>query len=298
MTTMALLGTGTMGSGMARRIAGAGLDLRVWNRSPESAQALADVATVESDPAKAVQGADVVLTMLWDADSVVDVVHAAAPGLAEGTLWLQTTTVGVEGTRRLAELAGQHGLVFVDSPVLGTKQPAAQGQLVVLAAGPDEAHERATPVFEAIGKRTIWVGTEPGRASGLKLVVNGWLATVAEGVAEALTATQALGLDPRLFLEAIKGGGLDAPFVGVKGGAMLDGSFDPTFSVAGAAKDARWRSRRSPLPASTSPTWRCSRRRVRGSTGPSPTGTATSTSRPYTCRTAAHARDAMTACPS
>lgn len=238
MTTVALLGTGTMGSGMARRIAGAGLDLRVWNRSPESAQALADVATVESDPAKAVQGADVVLTMLWDVDSVVDVVQAAVPGLAEGTLWLQTTTVGVEGARRLAELAGQHGLVFVDSPVLGTKQPAAQGQLVVLAAGPDEAHERATPVLEAISQRTIWVGTEPGRASGLKLVVNGWLATVAEGVAEALTATQALGLDPRLFLEAIKGGALEAPFVALKGGAMLDGSFDPTFSVAGAAKDA------------------------------------------------------------
>jgi 3-hydroxyisobutyrate dehydrogenase len=237
MTTVALLGTGTMGTGMARRIAGAGLDLRVWNRSAGPAEALADVATVELDAAKAVQGADVVVTMVWDADSVTDVVRAATPGLAEGTLWLQTSTVGVEGARRLAGLAGEHSLVFVDSPVLGTKQPAAQGQLVVLAAGPERAKEQATPVFDAIGQRTIWVGEEPGQASALKLVVNSWLATVAESVAELLTATRALGLDPRLFLDAVKGGALDAPFVGLKGGAMLEGSFDPSFSVAGAAKD-------------------------------------------------------------
>ncbi len=192
MTTVALLGTGTMGTGMARRIAGAGLDLRVWNRSAGPAEALADVATVELDAAKAVRGADVVVTMVWDADSVTDVVRAAAPGLAEGTLWLQTSTVGVDGARRLAGLAGELGLVFVDSPVLGTKQPAAQGQLVVLAAGPREAKEKAEPVFDAIGQRTIWVGEEPGQASALKLVVNSWLATVAESVAELLTATRAL----------------------------------------------------------------------------------------------------------
>ena len=93
-------------------------------------------------------------------------------------------------------------------------------------------------MFDAIGNRTVWVGEEPGQASALKLVVNSWLVVVTEGVAEALTAARALGLDPRLFLEAVKGGGLDAPYVGVKGGAMLEGAFDPTFTVAGAVKDA------------------------------------------------------------
>jgi 3-hydroxyisobutyrate dehydrogenase len=176
--------------------------------------------------------------MLWDADSVESVVEEAAPGLGDGVLWLQTSTVGVDGARRLARLAEQHGLVFVDAPVLGTKQPAANGALVVLAAGPESARAAAGPVFDAIGSRTIWVGEQPGQASALKLVVNGWLAVVTEGVAEALTAARALGLDPRLFLEAVKGGGLDAPYVGVKGGAMLEGAFDPTFTVTGGAKDA------------------------------------------------------------
>jgi 3-hydroxyisobutyrate dehydrogenase len=238
MAKVALLGTGTMGAGMARTIAGAGHELRVWNRSRERAEPLADVATVADDPAAAVQGVDVVVTMLWDADSVESVVREAAPGLADGTLWLQTSTVGVDGTRRLAGFAREHGLVFVDAPVLGTKQPAATGALVVLAAGPQQARAGAEPVFEAIGNRTIWVGDEPGQASALKLVVNSWLAVVAEGVAEALTAARVLGLDPRLFMEAVKGGGLDAPYVGLKGGAMLEGAFEPTFTVAGGAKDA------------------------------------------------------------
>jgi 3-hydroxyisobutyrate dehydrogenase len=210
----------------------------VWNRSRERAEPLADVATVTDDPSSAVQGADVVVTMLWDADSVESVVREAAPGLADGTLWLQTSTVGVDGARRLAALAGEHGLVFVDAPVLGTKQPAATGTLVVLAAGPPQARAAADPLFDAIGNRTIWVGEEPGRASALKLVVNSWLAVVTEGVAEALTAARVLGLDPRLFLEAVKGGGLDAPYVGLKGRAMLEETFDPTFTVAGGAKDA------------------------------------------------------------
>ena len=96
----------------------------------------------------------------------------------------------------------------------------------------------AEPVFDAIGNRTIWVGEEPGQASALKLVVNSWLAVVAEGVAEALTAARVLGLDPQLFLEAVKGGGLDAPYVGLKGRAMLEEAFEPTFTVAGGAKDA------------------------------------------------------------
>jgi 3-hydroxyisobutyrate dehydrogenase len=237
MTTIALLGTGTMGAGMARSIAGAGHDLRVWNRSADRAESLADVATVAADPAEAVRGADVVVTMLWDADSVESVVREAAPGLADGTLWLQTSTVGVDGARRLAALAREHGLVFVDAPVLGTKQPATTGALVVLAAGPQQARAGAEQVFDAIGNRTIWVGEEPGQASALKLVVNSWLAVVTEGVAEALTAARVLGLDPGLFLEAVKGGGLDAPYVGLKGRTMLEGAFDPTFTVAGGVKD-------------------------------------------------------------
>ena len=237
--TVALLGTGTMGDGMARNIAAAGLDLRVWNRSRAKAEPLAEVgATVADTAADAVRGADVVVTMLFDVDSVAATVEELGEALAPGTLWLQTTTVGVDGAERLGRLAEERGLVYVDAPVLGTRKPAQDGTLVVLASGPREAQAALAPVLEAIGQRTMWVG-EAGAGSRLKLAANAWVLTAVEGIAESLTLTRALGLDPALFLEAVAGGAMDAPYVQVKGNAMIAGDYTPAFGLSGAVKDAR-----------------------------------------------------------
>jgi 3-hydroxyisobutyrate dehydrogenase len=129
-------------------------------------------------------------------------------------------------------------MVFVDAPVLGTKQPAEEGKLVILASGPDDAQERARPVFEAIGQRTTWLG-EAGQGSKLKLVVNNWILAVVEGVAETFALADALGLDGNLFLETIKGGGVDIPYAHAKGTQILARSFPPSFPLRLAEKDAR-----------------------------------------------------------
>ena len=234
--TVALLGTGIMGAGMARNIAGAGLPLTVWNRSRDKAEPLADVATVADSVAEAVEGADVVVTMLYDADSVADVMEQARGHLGPETVWVQQSTVGVEGADRLVALAQDLGVAFVDAPVLGTRKPAEEGALVVLASGPASARPAVEPLFDAIGSRTMWVG-EAGAGSRLKLSANAWVATVLEGVADSLALTRALGLDPQLFLDAVKGGAMDAPYVQLKGGAMLADSFDPAFALAGTLKD-------------------------------------------------------------
>jgi len=234
--TVALLGTGTMGAGMARNIAGAGLPLRVWNRSQEKAQELADVAQVAESMADAVEGADIVLTMLYDTDSVVATMEQARGHLQPGAVWLQQSTIGVAGCERAIELAADLAVTFVDAPVLGTKKPADDGTLVVLASGPDEAREIVMPVFETIGGRTMWVGTA-GAGSRLKLAANAWVATVLEGVAESLAFTRDLGLDPALFLEAVAGGAMDAPYVQLKGRSMLADEFPPDFRLVGALKD-------------------------------------------------------------
>jgi len=236
--TVALLGTGIMGAGMATNIATAGLPLTVWNRDRSKAEPLAAAgARIAGSPADAVRGADVVVTMLWDAPSVADVMAQAAPGLRPGAVWLQTSTVGVDGTQRLADLAATLGVVYVDAPVLGTKKPAEDGALVVLGSGPDDARDVVAPVLGAIAARTLWVGAA-GAGSRLKLVVNAWVVTVVEGIAECLALADGLGLDPALFLEAVKGGAMDAPYVGLKGRSMLAGDFTPSFTLAGAAKDA------------------------------------------------------------
>jgi len=237
---VALLGTGIMGAGMGRNMLRAGLPLRAWNRTTAKAEALeADGAQVALSPAEAVTDAQVIVTMLADADAVADAMTAAAPGLHEGQVWAQVSTVGLSGVAALAQFAQDHGLVFLDSPVLGTRQPAEQGALTVFAAGPDEARPTVQPVFDAIGSKTVWLGPEPGTASRLKLVVNSWVLVVTAAAAEAVALAQGLDVDPRLFLETVSGGPLDCPYLQTKAGAILDGNFAPSFTAAMAGKDAR-----------------------------------------------------------
>ena len=236
--TVALLGTGLMGSGMARNIAAAGLPLRVWNRTRDKAAPLAEVATVADTVAEAVDGADVVVTMLFDAHSVVETMEQARGHLAHDAVWLQQGTVGVAGSDRIVELAADLGVTLVDAPVLGTRKPAAEGTLVVLASGPVAVRPTVQPVLDAVGARTQWVGEEPGAGSRLKLVANAWVLTAVEGIAESLALARELGLEPGQFLEAVAGGAMDAPYVQLKGEAMLNADYEPAFALDGAHKDA------------------------------------------------------------
>lgn len=238
MTEIAVLGTGIMGAPMARNLLAAGFGVRVWNRTTEKARPLADDgAAVADSPGEAASGADFLLTMLSDADAVA---QAAAGGaidsLAEGGVWIQTSTVGVEGNERLAHLAAGRGVTYVDAPVLGTKEPAEQGQLVVLASGPREAEERCAPVFDAVGAKYAWLG-EAGAGSRLKLVVNNWIAGLLGLLGETLALARATGVDPQSFLDTIQGGPLDSPYAQTKGKMMLDGEYPPSFTATLARKD-------------------------------------------------------------
>lgn len=239
-TTVTVLGTGTMGAGMARNLIGAGLDVTVWNRSPDRARELGDAgARTATDAAEAVAGADVVVTMLFDAGSVAEVMEWALPAVAPGAVWVQTSTVGLEATDRLAELAARHDVAFLDAPVLGTRGPAEQGTLTVLASGPPELRDAVAPVLDAIGARTVWVGERPGDAHKLKLVANSWVLSVITGTAQAVALAAALDLDPQQFLDAIAGGPTDSPYAQLKGKAMIAGEFPVSFALSGAAKDGR-----------------------------------------------------------
>ena len=237
--TVALLGTGIMGAGMGRSMLRAGLPLHAWNRSEARAKALEpDGAVVAATPADAVREADIIVTMLPDSDAVEDVMRKAARGLRAGQVWAQTSTVGLTGVKQLARLAAEYDLLFVDSPVLGTRQPAERGALTVFAAGPDRAREWVQPVFDAIGERTVWLGTTAGAASRLKLVVNNWVLEVTNATAETLALARGLGVDQDLFVQAVSGGPLDCLYMQAKAAAIMKGDFTPNFSVKMAGKDA------------------------------------------------------------
>jgi 3-hydroxyisobutyrate dehydrogenase len=236
--SVTVLGTGIMGAGMARNLVGAGLDVTVWNRSPDRARSLPDAgARVAMDAAQAVAGADVVVTMLFDADSVARVMESALPAMAPGAVWVQTSTVGLEGTARLAALAARHDVAYLDAPVLGTKAPAEQGTLTVLVGGPSALRDAVTPVFDAIGSKTLWVGEQPGDGHKLKLVANSWVGMVTAGTAQAVAMARGLGLDPQLFLDVIAGGPLDLPYAQLKGKSMIADEFPTSFAVSGVVKD-------------------------------------------------------------
>jgi len=238
--TIAVLGAGgTMGFPMARNLARAGFDVRGWNRSREKAEPLADDgAEIVDSPGEAVAGADVILTMLADADAVIEAMQAAMEREPmDRAIWLQMSTIGEEGTERCLDLARGCRLTFVDAPVLGTRQPAEQGQLVILASGPTELREPLAPIFDALGQRTMWVG-EAGAGSRLKLATNSWILAVVEGAAETLALAEGLGLDPQLVLDAVSGGSLDLPYLQMKGRAIIERNFEPSFRLALAAKDA------------------------------------------------------------
>ena len=239
MTAVAVLGTGIMGGPMARNLARSGLEVRAWNRTLEKAEPLADDGVrICRSPAEAVDGADVLLTMLADADAVEESVQRdGALRRGRDLVWVQSSTVGIGGTERLMKLAEDAELTYVDAPVLGTRQPAEKGELTILASGPESARQRCQPLFDAVGSRTFWLG-DAGRGTRLKLVMNSWVLALTTATAEAMALADSLGLDPKRFLDTLEGGALDVPYAHLKGGAMIRREFPPAFPAWGAAKDA------------------------------------------------------------
>ena len=183
---VAVLGTGIMGAPMARNLLQAGFQVRVWNRTPEKARVLAtEGADLAKTPADAVREAAFVITMLTDGTAVLAVMGQAAESVPDGAVWLQTSMDTDEAS--VAELAEDHGITFVNCPVIGTRETAKRGRLVVLASGPGDALDRAQPIFDAIGFKTVRLEPEAGRASRMGRVVNAWTVGILESLRAQLS---------------------------------------------------------------------------------------------------------------
>ncbi len=233
-----VLGMGAMGAGMAQSLLREGFDVTVWNRTAERAEPLIDDgATVAFDPAAAVADADVVVAMLFDTASTLDVMAAVLPTMKDGAVFVQCATVGVDGASRTAAVAAEHGVAFLDCPVLGTKGPAEQGKLVMLASGDPGLRERVQPAFDAMAAKTVWVGDEPGLGSKLKLVCNAWISALTAAVGQSLALAKGLGLDQQLMLDALDGAAAGSPYLQLKGKTIIEESYAPQFTVDGVRKD-------------------------------------------------------------
>ncbi len=238
--TIAVLGCGLIGAPVARNLANKGFKVKVWNRTAAKAQVLEqDNLQACASVADAVRDAAFIVTVLKDGDSVAAAMTAGSGHFCPGAKWLQLSTVGIDAANQLALLASQQQLVYFDAPVQGTRQPAEQGQLIILASGPQAGREGVQTVFDAIGKRTLWVADEAGQASRLKLALNNWAFTLTHGLAESLALAKGLGVDPALVIDVVSNGPMDCAYFQLKSAAMLSGNYTASFSVANAVKDSR-----------------------------------------------------------
>jgi 3-hydroxyisobutyrate dehydrogenase len=239
--SVAFVGIGTMGHGMAASALRAGIPTIVWNRDPQPTRDLAALgADVAESAAEAARRAAIVVTMVTDADAVVSIAREQGlfAALAPGAIWAQMSTIGVPGIDRVADLVRSErpDVMLLDAPVSGSRDPAEQGQLTIFASGPAEARGRVTPLFDALGQRTFWVGPV-GAGSRLKLVNNTWLAFGSEAIATSIALARRLGLETQPVVDALSGSPIVSAWQKAKLHRIAQGEYSPQFALSLALKD-------------------------------------------------------------
>jgi len=240
-TATAFLGVGTMGHGMATSALRAGIPTIVWNRESRATRDLAELgADVAETAADAARRAEIVVTMVTDAGAVISIARdqGMLAALAPGTIWVQMSTIGVEGIEQVATIVETErpDVILLHAPVSGSKVPAEQGQLTIFASGPEGVRSRVDPLFEALGQRTIWVGAV-GAGSRLKLVNNTWLAFTSEAVASSIALARRLGLGTETVVGALDGSTLVSPWQVANLQRIAKDDYSTQFGLSLALKD-------------------------------------------------------------
>jgi 3-hydroxyisobutyrate dehydrogenase len=232
-----LLGAGLMGSAMAHRLLDRGIAVIAWDRDPEQLRALDSRGGQPAEaPGEVVRGGGVVITMLPTAAVILDVVEPLLEDWPEDTIWLQMSSVGAAEADQLTQVAEAHTVSLVDAPVSGSTHPAEEGQLTILASGPDSARTAVEPMFDALASRVLWVG-EAGMGSRLKLAANHWMIAMVAALAESMHLCEAMGLDQQQFVALLDGGPLGSVYALQKLAEMRRHEYPAGFPVRLALKD-------------------------------------------------------------
>jgi 3-hydroxyisobutyrate dehydrogenase len=240
---VAVLGIGAMGHGMARCALRAGIPTIVWNRSTGPSRDLEqDGAEVAASAADAARRAGIVVTMVTDGDAVGSIARdqGMLRALQPGAIWAQMSTIGVAATDKLADLVRTErpDVTFLDAPVSGSREPAERGELTIFFSGPQEARQRVTPLFNAVGQRTMWVGPV-GAGSRLKVVNNVLLAFGSEAIVTSMAVGRRLGLPTETVVNAFSGGPMLSTWQEAKLQRVAKGDYSAQFSLSNALKDVR-----------------------------------------------------------
>ncbi len=235
-----LVGLGIMGKGMAENLLQAGYDLTVYNRTRAKTESLAEKgAKVADTPAKCAEGNEVVITMLADPPAIYDAVcgtDGVMEGIASGAVLIDCSTVDPSTTKHVADLALSKNVRFIDSPVAGSKDAAASGELVMMVGGDDATLNEVRDILDAVSKRIIFAGPQ-GSGTMVKLCFNLCVSHMAAAISESMVLGTKFGLKPEIILSTIMSGTIASHFYDWKGKCIMDRDFATNFSTALMHKD-------------------------------------------------------------
>lgn len=257
MTNIAYLGLGIMGRGMVSNLLKGGHSVTVWNRTPERAQPLVEKgARVAASPAEAVRGADLIMYCLSDDAAVEDLLWGTGGlmnAVQSGQTVVDLTTVHPDTARKSYAAYAGKGVEFLDAPVFGSKNEAANGGLWIVVGGKREVYDRLKPVLELLSETTHYMG-ENGQGASMKLVGNTIVAFQLEALGEAMILATRAGLNPHDVLGVLHVTDFKSPIFDGVGGALVKRDFETFFALKLMLKDANLISRfaqdlRVPMPA-------------------------------------------------
>eukprot|EP00850_Spirogloea_muscicola_P000869 SM000003S11114 [mRNA] locus=s3:1070989:1073514:+ [translate_table: standard] len=239
---LGFLGAGIMGLGMIRNLLKAGHKVKVWNRSPEKVDALVEEgASRGSTPAEVVKACDITIAMLADPEVALEVAlgeGGVIEGISEGKSYVDMSTVDAGTSTKIGQAVAEKGGRFLEAPVSGSKKPAEEGTLIILAAGNEALFKTVAPAFDAMGKKSFFLG-DLGNGARMKLVVNMIMGSMMASLSEGLALCGKAGISQQTLLEVLDLGVMSNGLFKLKGSSILQGNFPPAFPLKHQQKDMR-----------------------------------------------------------
>ncbi|CAI0459369.1 unnamed protein product [Linum tenue] len=236
------LGLGIMGKAMSMNLIKKGFKVTVWNRTLSRCDELVEMgASVGETPAAVVKKCKITIAMVSDPAAALSVVFdkdGVLEEISSGKGYVDMSTVDPETSSKISEAITSKGGSFVEAPVSGSKQPAEAALLVILAAGDKALYEEAIPAFNAMGKKSFYLGPI-GNGARMKLVVNMIMGSMMNAFSEGIVLADRSGLNPSDLLDVLDLGAIATPMFKGKGPNMIKSNFSPAFPLKHQQKDMR-----------------------------------------------------------
>ncbi|KAJ4956516.1 hypothetical protein NE237_013299 [Protea cynaroides] len=236
------LGLGIMGKAMCMNLLRNGFKVTVWNRTLSKCEELVEHgASIGETPAAVMKKCKYTIAMLSDPSAALAVAFdkdGVLEQMCTGKGYIDMSTVDADTSKKISEVISKKGGYFLEAPVSGSKKPAEDGQLVILAAGDKVLFDEAIPAFNVMGKKSFFLG-QIGNGAKMKLVVNMIMGSMMNAFSEGLVLADRSGLSQQTLLDVLELGAIATPMFKMKGPAMIQNNFTPAFPLKHQQKDMR-----------------------------------------------------------